>query len=76
MLFDWVVVGQIEQLINACQLLWEYDILITPAMYPAVPMHRNLVRFSITAANTEAEVDQAIRGLEAVWQMLHSNAVA
>jgi len=33
-------------------------------MYPAVPMNRNLVRFSITSANTEAELDQAIREIE------------
>ena len=39
-------------------------------MYPAVPMNRNLVRFSITAANTEEEVDQAIQALEAVWEKL------
>ncbi|MGH8035419.1 MAG: aminotransferase class I/II-fold pyridoxal phosphate-dependent enzyme, partial [Lysobacterales bacterium] len=50
-----VVIGNVDEVTEACQLLWEYDILITPATYPAVPMHRNLVRFSITAANTEAE---------------------
>jgi 7-keto-8-aminopelargonate synthetase-like enzyme len=47
--------------------------LITPAVYPVVPMHRNLARFSITAANTEAEIDQAIRGLQAVWDMIHGH---
>ena len=66
-----VVIGGFEELVKACQLLWEHDILITPAMYPAVPMNRNLVRFSITAVNTEAEVDSAIRALEEVWEMLH-----
>ncbi len=71
-----VVIGSIEQLIQACQLLWEYDILITPAVYPVVPMHRNLVRFSMTAANTEAEVDRAIEGLQAVWEKLHGSPVA
>jgi cysteine sulfinate desulfinase/cysteine desulfurase-like protein len=29
------------------------------------------VRFSITSANTEQEMDQAIRALEAVWEALH-----
>jgi len=66
-----VVIGGFEDLVRACKLLWEHDILITPAFYPAVPINRNLVRFSITAANTEAEVDQAIQALEAVWMQLH-----
>ncbi len=67
-----VVIGNVDEVTAACKLLWEYDILITPAIYPAVPMHRNLVRFSITAANTEAEIDQAIKGLQAVWDMIHN----
>jgi myxalamid-type polyketide synthase MxaB len=67
-----VVIGNVEEVTDACKLLWEYDILITPAIYPAVSMHRNLVRFSITSANTEAEVDQAIKGLKAVWKMIHT----
>jgi myxalamid-type polyketide synthase MxaB len=60
-----VVMGTFDRMAAACQALWENDILITPAMYPAVPLNRSLARFSITAANTEADIDQAIRGLEA-----------
>ncbi len=67
-----VVIGRFDQLVHACQLLWEQDILITPAMYPAVPVNRSLVRFSITSANTDEEVDRAIRALEAVWEQLHA----
>ena len=66
-----VVIGSFEDLVKACKLLWEHDILITPAFYPAVPINRNLVRFSITAANTEAEVDQAISALVEVSKLLH-----
>jgi 7-keto-8-aminopelargonate synthetase-like enzyme len=65
-----VVIGSFEDLTKACKLLWEHDILITPAMYPAVPLHRNLVRFSITAANTEEEVDHAVAALKAVRDAL------
>jgi 7-keto-8-aminopelargonate synthetase-like enzyme len=66
-----VVIGSFDDLAKACQLLWEHDILITPAMYPAVPMNRNLVRFSITAVNTEAEVEHAIQALRAVRENLN-----
>jgi myxalamid-type polyketide synthase MxaB len=65
-----VVIGSFERLVKACQLLWEHDVLVTPAFYPAVPLHRNLVRFSITAANTEEEVDHAIGALKAVRDAL------
>jgi 7-keto-8-aminopelargonate synthetase-like enzyme len=66
-----VVIGHLEELVRACQILWEHDILVTPATYPAVPIHRNLVRFSITAANTEDEVDRAIEALAAVRRAIH-----
>ena len=36
-----VVIGSVEQLVAACRLLWEHDILITPALYPAVPLQRS-----------------------------------
>jgi 7-keto-8-aminopelargonate synthetase-like enzyme len=66
-----VVMGGWQEIVTACRILWDHDILITPATYPAVPATRNLVRFSITSANTEQELDQAIRALEAVWETLH-----
>jgi 7-keto-8-aminopelargonate synthetase-like enzyme len=66
-----VVMGGWRELVTACQILWDHDILITPATFPAVPATRNLVRFSMTSANTEQEVDQAIQALEAVWEALH-----
>jgi 7-keto-8-aminopelargonate synthetase-like enzyme len=69
-----VVIGGFADMVKACQLLWEHDVLITPAIYPAVPMDRNLVRFSITAANTEEEVEHAIRALKAVRESLHPTA--
>jgi acyl transferase domain-containing protein/7-keto-8-aminopelargonate synthetase-like enzyme/acyl carrier protein len=69
-----VVMGGWEEIVTACRTLWDHDILITPATFPAVPATRNLVRFSITAANTEQEIDQAIRALDAVWEALHPAA--
>jgi 7-keto-8-aminopelargonate synthetase-like enzyme/acyl carrier protein len=71
-----VVIGSVEQLVAACRLLWEHDILVTPALNPAVPLHRSLVRFSVTAANTDGEIDQAIHALRAVWELLHAGASA
>ena len=65
-----IVISDIDIMVAACQTLWEHDILITPATYPAVPIDRNLMRFSITAANTDEEVEMALAGLEAVRAQL------
>jgi myxalamid-type polyketide synthase MxaB len=69
-----VVMGAWQEMLAACRILWDHDILITPAAFPAVPATRNLVRFSITSANTDSEMDQAIRALAAVWEALHPGA--
>jgi 8-amino-7-oxononanoate synthase len=65
-----VLVGDAQHMIDVCQLLWEYGILITPAIFPIVPLNKSALRFSITAANTEEEIDQAIKALEGVWVLL------
>lgn len=61
-----VVVGKTQDVIQACKILWEYGILITPALYPIVPKDKGLLRFSITAANTEEEIDRSLAALAAV----------
>jgi 7-keto-8-aminopelargonate synthetase-like enzyme len=66
-----IVMGGLQEMVTACRILWDHDILITPATFPAVPATRNLVRFSITSANTDEEMDQAIQALAAVWEALH-----
>ena len=71
-----VVMGGWESMVTACQFLWDHDILITPATFPAVPATRNLVRFSITSANTEQELDQAIGALRAVREALRPATAA
>ncbi len=61
-----VVIGKTKDVVTACQILWEYGILITPALFPIVPMDQGRLRFSITAANTEEEVEQALEALREV----------
>jgi myxalamid-type polyketide synthase MxaB len=67
-----VVIGDWDAIVTACRILWEHNILITPATFPAVPATRNLVRFSITSANAEEELDQAIAALRAVREALRA----
>lgn len=65
-----VVVGSVESAITACKILWNYGILITPGIFPAVPYNRSILRFSITAANTEVEIEQALAALQEVHTRL------
>jgi 7-keto-8-aminopelargonate synthetase-like enzyme len=61
-----VVVGDIPNTIKACQILWDQGILITPALFPVVPLDQGLLRFTLTAANTQEQVSQALEALNAV----------
>lgn len=65
-----VVVGAVESAITACKTLWGHGILITPGIFPAVPYNRSILRFSITAANTEIEIDQALVALRDIHTQL------
>ncbi|MDH3754181.1 MAG: hypothetical protein OEU32_09955, partial [Acidimicrobiia bacterium] len=58
--------GDVESTRAAAQILWDHDLLITPSLFPAMPLDRGGVRFTVTAANTFGEVEQAIEGLRAV----------
>ncbi|HEX2108104.1 MAG TPA: aminotransferase class I/II-fold pyridoxal phosphate-dependent enzyme [Rubrobacteraceae bacterium] len=61
-----VRIGTVPTVVKACKVLWEHGILITPALFPAVPVDRGALRFTLTAANTEEQVQRAIEALRKV----------
>lgn len=61
-----VEIGTISAVTEAAKILWSKGILFTPAVYPNAPIKRSMLRFTITAANTEDEIDAAIDALEMV----------
>lgn len=65
-----VVVGDKDRMMAACQQLWWDGILVTPAIYPAVPTHRNALRFSVTAANTDREIERAVDSLKTIQRYM------
>ncbi|MDQ3767701.1 MAG: aminotransferase class I/II-fold pyridoxal phosphate-dependent enzyme, partial [Actinomycetota bacterium] len=65
-----VRIGDVSDVVKACNILWEHGILITPALFPAVPIDRGALRFTVTAANTEEQVRQAIEALRRVREEL------
>ncbi len=68
-----VTIGDVSEVIKACNILWEYGILITPALFPAVPIDRGGLRFTVTAANTDEQVRTAITALRKVREELYPN---
>jgi 7-keto-8-aminopelargonate synthetase-like enzyme len=61
-----VRIGYAPEVVEACKVLWSHGILITPALFPAVPLDRGALRFTVTAANTEEQVRQALEALRMV----------
>jgi len=59
-----VVIGAVERVVEACNVAWEHGILFTPAVFPAMPLERGGLRLSVTAANTDEEVDALLQALE------------
>lgn len=59
-----VVIGGVEQVVRACQVAWEHGIVFTPAVFPAMPLERGGLRLSVTAANTDDDVDRLLAALE------------
>ena len=67
-----VEIGTIVAFTQAAKILWSKGILITPAVYPNAPINRSMLRFTITAANTIEEIDNAINALELVRDQIPS----
>jgi 8-amino-7-oxononanoate synthase len=51
------------------RFLYDRGVYVTLAAFPLVPKHEVGFRFQLTAANTDAEVDAAIAGIEALAEM-------
>ena len=71
-----VQIGTVPDVVKACNILWEHGILITPALFPAVPIDRGALRFTVTAANTDEQVRQAIKALREVREELLSRELS
>ena len=48
------------------RVLFDRGVYVTLAAFPLVPKHEVGFRFQVTAANTDAEVDAAIAGIDAL----------
>lgn len=65
-----LVTGGVERTIAASRVMWEHGILFTPSVFPAAPLDRGGFRISLTAANTDDDVDRLLAALDAVGATL------
>jgi 8-amino-7-oxononanoate synthase len=66
-----VWIGDTEQLIQTAKILWENQILVTLAPYPMVKKGQEALRITVTAANTDAEVDLLLKAFQKVRVFLN-----
>ena len=57
--------GSPDNVLDACRTLRGHGILITPTVFPAVPLRQGGDRFSVTAADTETDIERALTALAA-----------
>lgn len=65
-----VLVGELMPLVRMCKGLEERGVFVNPVIPPATPPGRCLLRISLTAAHTEAQVALALKMLEEVGREL------
>jgi 7-keto-8-aminopelargonate synthetase-like enzyme len=62
----YVVTGNPEPTVQELNIAWERGLIVSPGIFPAVPLNHGGLRFSITALNTEEEIDQTLEILEEI----------
>jgi acyl carrier protein len=65
-----VELGTTDVVTAACRSLWDDGVLLTPSLFPAVPLDRGGVRFTVTAANDDDDIATVLAGLERVRDTL------
>jgi 8-amino-7-oxononanoate synthase len=65
-----VLIGDTEKLVKTANMLFDEGILVTVAPYPMVKRGEEVHRITITAANTEAEVDKLIDAFSKIREIV------
>jgi 8-amino-7-oxononanoate synthase len=65
-----LVLGGLAAVERSCRILWQQGVLLTPAVFPAAPLDRGGVRFTLTAANTVSEVEGLLNALAEVREAI------
>lgn len=65
-----VYIGSDEASLMVCQELLKLGVFTTPVVYPAVPRGHSLIRCSVMATHTKADLDIAIKAFDAVKEIV------
>lgn len=71
-----VWVGDTDQLIQASRILWDNGVLITLSPYPMVRKGDETLRITVTAANTDADIERLLAAFTDVRSYLVSEGAA
>lgn len=63
-------IGSDEAALVVCQELLKLGVFTTPVVYPAVPRGQAMIRCSVMATHTKADLDVAITAFKAVSEMI------
>lgn len=61
-----LVLGPTDVVLKACEVMWEHGVLLTPAIFPAAPLDRGGLRFTLTVDNTIEQVERVLTALRAI----------
>lgn len=63
-------VGDMDKTLILTKLLLEAGIFVNPVVAPAVPKNDTLIRFSLIATHTHAQIDRAVENIHKICKML------
>lgn len=63
-----VEIGDEDRAVSVAKMMHEKTIFVFPARYPTVPLHRAILRISMTALHDDHDVDRFIKSLKEVMK--------
>jgi glycine C-acetyltransferase len=63
-----VITGDDDAALRIARYLFDRDIFALPILSPAVPPHTSRLRITVTAAHTDAQVDEVAAAVAAAWR--------
>ena len=61
-----VLVNDDAKVFRVAEMIQERGLYLQPVTYPAVPKHKSRLRISVSAAHTEADLEQAVQVIAGV----------
>jgi 7-keto-8-aminopelargonate synthetase-like enzyme len=65
-----VITGDDDAALRMARYLFDRDVFALPVLSPAVPRHTSRLRITVTAAHTDAQVDEVASAVAAAWRQV------